>query len=216
MPPKLVIFSLLTDLFSAGELNLVEFIELILLYLHLSQPHSSELMELNVSGINQSHLKMGAQELEGQETSWLSCPISRQVTFHKTNRPRAKSPLGKQGQKQEAQLQAPCKRAARKLGGESWSTRHRLEIPASSSRHNAKQISQRHEVTSPLLFLDIIKLLTSMQSHRNTSAELKARTPAGIAGMLIQRGEDLGFFLLKQDSETIAGVILSWILTGIC
>lgn len=36
MPPKLVIFSLSTDLFSAGELNLVEFIELILLYLHLS------------------------------------------------------------------------------------------------------------------------------------------------------------------------------------
>lgn len=36
MPPKLVIFSLLTDLFSAGELNLVEFIELTLLYLHLS------------------------------------------------------------------------------------------------------------------------------------------------------------------------------------
>lgn len=108
--------------------------------------------------------------------------------------PGAKSPLGKQGQKQEAQLQAPCKWAARKLGGESWSTRHRLEIPASSSRHNAKQISQRHEVTSPLLFLDIIKLLTSMQSHRNTSAQLNARTPAGIAGMLIQRGEDLGFF----------------------
>lgn len=52
MPPKLVIFSLLTDLFSAGELNLVEFIELILLYLHLSYPHSSEFMELNVSGIN--------------------------------------------------------------------------------------------------------------------------------------------------------------------
>lgn len=52
MLPKFVIFSLSTDLFSAGELNLVEFVELTLLYLNLSYPHSSEFMELNVSGIN--------------------------------------------------------------------------------------------------------------------------------------------------------------------